>query len=301
MSENNITNENRFKAATYSVALTAYSAGWQDKENIATILDFIAPPVPVGRRFEFKRSSNAQAFYSENDDVRSIGGEFKRVQYTGESINEKTLNKGLTIRVDNDEVVGENWQERYTSMLIQRLLRNELKRAISALSTIAESSDATWDKDSNPDGDLRELLVECTDISGVRPNRILFGEAAWNMRLSALEAQATTNSVSAFNPDELATKLLLDGCKIASARYQNALESKASIVKDEVFAFFAQDGISKDEASNLKRFYTPSEDGTMFKVYCDEHAKYTDITVEHYSSIVASSNLGVRKLNVSLA
>jgi len=301
MSENTITNENRFKASTYSVALTAYSAGWQDKENIAGILDFIAPPIPVGRRFEFKRSNNAQAFYSENDDVRSIGGEFKRVQYTGESINEKTLNKGLTIRVDNDEVVGDNWQERYTAMLMQRLLRNELKRAISALSTIAESSDATWTKDSNPDGDLRELLVDCADISGVRPNRVLFGEAAWNMRLSALEAQTSSMAATAFNPDELATKLLLEGCKVVSARYQNTMESKASIIKDEVFAFFAQDGISKDEASNLKRFFTPSEEGTMFKVYCDEHAKYTDITVEHYSSIVASSNLGVRKLNVSLA
>lgn len=35
-----------------------------------------------------------------------------------------------------------------------------------------------------------------------------------------------------------------------------------------------------------------------FRVYCDEHAKYTDITVEHYSSIVAASELGVRKLEI---
>ena len=40
------------------------------------------------------------------------------------------------------------------------------------------------------------------------------------------------------------------------------------------------------------------DEGTAFRVYCDEHAKYTDLTVEHYSSIVATSELGVRKITV---
>ena len=130
-------NENRFTATNYSEALTAFTVGWVDPDNIAKLLDFIARPIPVGRRFEFKRSENAQAFYSENDDVSAIGGEFKRVRYDGESVNEKTLNKGLTIRVDHDEVAGDDWQERYVQMLLQRLLRNELRRAITALDTIA--------------------------------------------------------------------------------------------------------------------------------------------------------------------
>ena len=144
MSEEKIisANENRFTAGNYSEALTAFTVGWRDPENIAELLDFIAPPVPVGRRFEFKRSDNAQAFYSENDDVRAVGAEFKRVRYDGESINEKTLNKGLTIRVDHDEVAGDDWQERYVQMLMQRLLRNELRRAIQALDTIAAESSA---------------------------------------------------------------------------------------------------------------------------------------------------------------
>ena len=69
-------------------------------------------------------------------------------------------------------------------------------------------------------------------------------------------------------------------------------------IRDSVYAFFGQNSISKDEPSNLKRFYTPMEEGTPFRVYCDESAKYTDITVEHYSSIVATSDLGVRKLSI---
>ena len=66
MEEQNIitANENKFTAGNYSEALTAFTVGWTDPDNIAAIHDFIAPPIPVGRLFEFKRSDNAQSFYS---------------------------------------------------------------------------------------------------------------------------------------------------------------------------------------------------------------------------------------------
>ncbi len=297
-----LANESKFTAGNYSEALTAFTVGWTDPENIAAILDFIAPPVPVGRRFEFKRSDNAQAFYSENDDVRAIGSEFKRVRYDGESVNEKTLNKGLSIRVDHDEVAGDDWQERYVQMLMQRLLRNELRRAISALDTIATASnaDGIWDCASNPDAEIRQMLMEAGNESGVRPNRLLFGEGAWDLRMTALESQnnAVAFKSSALAKDELANKFMLDSCEVVSSRYQTS-SGKENLLGMNVYAFFAQNGISKDEPSNLKRFYTPTEEGSNFRVYCDEYAKYTDISVEHYSSIVATSELGVRKLAVS--
>ena len=295
-------NENRFTAGNYSEALTAFTTGWIDPDNIAKLLDFIAPPIPVGRRFEFKRSDNAQAFYSESDDVRAVGSEFKRVRYDGESVNEKTLNKGLTIRVDHDETAGDDWQERYVQMLLQRLLRNELRRAISALDTIAtQQGSVDWDGAENPDADIREMLASAGNESGIRPNRLIFGESAWDKRMTCLESQ---NSAVAFKgasmlQSELAGKFLLDGCEVLSSRYQSATAQKSQILGDTIYAFYGQNTVSKDEPSNLKRFYTPTEDGSPFRVYCDEHAKYTDITVEHYSSIVATSKLGVRKLTIN--
>ena len=301
-SEITAANENRFTAGNYSEALTAFTVGWIDPENTAKILDFIAPPIPVGRRFEFKRSDNAQAFYSESDDVRSVGAEFKRVRYDGESVNEKTLNKGLTIRVDHDEVAGDDWQERYVQMLLQRLLRNELRRAVSALDSIATAqTPASWGSSDNPDADIRKMLSDAADASGIRPNRLLIGESAWDKRMTCLEAQ---NSAVAFKgaamaQSELAGKFLIDGCEVLSSRYQSGDSAKTQILGSTVYAFFAKNGASKDEPSNLKRFYTPSEEGSAFRVYCDEHAKYTDITVEHYSSIVAASTLGVRKLAIT--
>lgn len=294
-------NENRFTAGNYSEALTAFTVGWKSPDNLGEMLDFIAPPIPVGRRFEFKTSENAQAFYSDGDDVRSIGAEFKRVRYDGATVNEKTLNKGLTIRVDHDEIADDDWQERYVQMLLQRLLRNELRRAVAALEAIAQSGgEVSWTNNDNPDADIRSMLIAAGDESGVRPNRLLFGETAWDLRMSCLEKQnsAVAFKASALAQEELAAKFLLEGCKVMSARYQTSPNAKANIAGKKVYAFYGQDSISKDEPSNLKRFYTPTEEGSPFRVYCDETAKYTDITVEHYSSIVATSSLGVRKLTI---
>jgi hypothetical protein len=37
----------------------------------------------------------------------------------------------------------------------------------------------------------------------------------------------------------------------------------------------------------------------LYCVYVDQRAKFTDLTVEHYSNIVITSSLGIRKLTVS--
>ncbi|MEM9226570.1 MAG: hypothetical protein AAGA45_01245 [Verrucomicrobiota bacterium] len=294
-------NESRFNTAHYSEPLTAFTVGWSDPEGLDGLLDFIAPRVSVGRRFEFKRATNAEAFYSETDDVRAIGSAFKRVEYSGESVQAKTINKGLTMRVDHDEVYGGDWQERYTQLLLQRLLRNELRRAITALDSAAGSPVAkVWGSSGTPDADVRAALIDATDISGIRPNRLLFGEGAWDLRASSYEAQDTAGAFGSLplEPESLARKLLVQGVRIAGARYQSTASVKEGIVDNAVYAFFEQDGVTKDEPSNLKRFVTPIEGGGSYRVYLEESAKYTDLTVEHYSTVVATSDLGVKKLTV---
>jgi hypothetical protein len=62
-----------------------------------------------------------------------------------------------------------------------------------------------------------------------------------------------------------------------------------------IYAFFTNNEIMKDEPANIKRFVTPT-DGSSFRVYIEEHSKFSDITVEHYSNIVITSTAGIRKL-----
>lgn len=293
-------NESRFNSTYFSEPLTAFAVGWRDPSPLGELLKFIAPVVHVGRRFEFKKATNAEHFYTETDDVRAIGSAFKRIGFTGESVNEKTYNKGLTVRVDHDDEAGPDWRERYVQLLIQRLMRNELRRAIAAVDGAAAGSSKTWSSSANPDADVRAALTTATNASGIRPNRVIFGEGAWDIRADSYDAQDNAGAYrsASLDPDQLARKLLVDGVRILSARYQQTASAKAAVLGNIVYCYHAQGGAMKDEPSNIKRFLTPA-DGGDFRVYVDENAKYTDITVEHYSNIVITSDLGIRKLTIS--
>src|SRR5215471_6834255 len=90
-----LANESRFNSAFFSEPLTTYAAGWRDPNNLEALLDFLAPPVQVGRRFEYKQADNSESFLSDTDDMRAIGADSKRVEYNGSTVQDKTCNKGL--------------------------------------------------------------------------------------------------------------------------------------------------------------------------------------------------------------
>src|SRR5690606_34919603 len=73
-----LANEARFDAAYYADPLTTFTVGWRDPNSLEALLDFIAPPVQVGRMFEFKKAINSESFLSEDDDERAIGADFKK-------------------------------------------------------------------------------------------------------------------------------------------------------------------------------------------------------------------------------
>jgi hypothetical protein len=89
-----LANEARFTSSYASEPLTNYATGWTDTNNIEKTLDFLFPPVQAPRRFEFKKADNTEAFLSETDDLRSIGADFKHVEYKGTTALNKTINKG---------------------------------------------------------------------------------------------------------------------------------------------------------------------------------------------------------------
>lgn len=295
-----LANEARFTSATFSQPLTTFSVGWKDNENILATLNFIAPEVVVGRRFEFKKATNAEMLLSETDDVRAIGSPFKRVEYTGSTVNEKTLNKGLTIRIDKDDMVDGD-EERAVMRLKTRLFRNDLRRAVAILLAVDSSgTNKTWGSSGTPDKDLLGAIIAAGDSAGIDPNRLLFGAAAWQLRYGSLEAQATAGAFAglALTPDQVAQKLGLSGGRVSNERYQSAASTKTKVVGSYAVVFFGEDGVGKDDPSNVKRFVTPVGPEGM-RVFRDEKDKYVDITVEHYSNIVSTSSLGVAKLNIS--
>jgi hypothetical protein len=305
-------NDSRFLETYFSEPLTNYAVGWKDPNNIEASLNFVAPPVTVGRRFEWKKAANAEEFLSEIvDDIRAIGSDFKRVDYTGTDVTDKTLNKGLTYIADLDNVVSPNWQNEKTGKLLRRLYRNEFRRAITALSAAAVNSNVTWDTSAgkNPDQDLRTDLITATTATGIRPNRIIYGDTSWQKRSVSYEGQTGTSTayanIAAMTPDAVATRLMVDKVYISKERYQTgtADASKSEIVSNLVMGWFAEDGVDTEDPSNIKRFvseFDAEQGGGLVRVFVQQiSAKLVAITVEHYSKIVVTYTGGIRKWTVS--
>ena len=81
-----LANDSRFNEAYLSQPLTAYAVGWSDEGSLMGDLDFVAPPVLVPRRFEYRKADNNEEFLEEREDIRAIGAEFRRVEPSGEII-----------------------------------------------------------------------------------------------------------------------------------------------------------------------------------------------------------------------
>lgn len=284
-------NESRFTSGHYSEQLTGYTVGWKDPENIDAVLQRLFPEVPVARRFDFKKATNAQAFLSEVDDVRPIGSPFKRVEYSGTSTSEKTLNKGLTVRIDHDEVEDVDAEKNVTvERLMQRLARNELRRGIALLEANDATAGAIFAATTNPDGLIRAALKASTDVTGIRPNVVAYGETAFDLRLDAYEDPARVNANGSNRAEktlaELAGYFMVDVVEVVKARYQSTATAKAAIVPSTVYGYLALQGAGKDDPSAVKRFVSNSRGGQRYGVYVVEHEKFTDVSVEMYSNIV---------------
>lgn len=291
-------NEARLSASTYSEPLTAYTAGWKDSENLDELLEYIAPSIPVARRFEFKKGKNKELFLSDIDDIRAIGSDFKRVEYSGESVNEKTVNKGLAYRIDRDEdLVSE---EQVVSRLMTRLFRNEYRRATTQAQAIATNTAKTWNSSANPDDDMGEAVAAFQLATGTFPNRGLISLVAWNLRRKAYAPQNTAgaNAGLSLTPKQVGELLGLDDLKVTRALFQSTETAKARILTSHALFFYGESGIMKDDPSSLKRFVTKPEGGGKFRVLRKEEGKFIDIAVEHYSNTIAAAG-SAQQLTIS--
>lgn len=319
-------NASRFIESNFSVPLTTYATGWKDPNRLDVALEFVAPMVSVGRRFEFMQATNAEEFISEIDDVRGIGADFNRVEFTSSKVNSKTLNKGLTMRIDLDEVNDlPNYQEIYTGRLMRRLLRNELRRAVNILVAAAQSN-ATPAPDQNPqavtwnttsgrdaDMDLTDCVTRYFDGAGLGPTRCLFAHNAWNLRKRCLRNINVPGGYlnSNMSEAEVAAFLGLDSVYVSKERMTTGTRltpTKTTVVGPvsgqgatyPVVIYLAEAGQTPEDPSNIKRFVSATVGGTPFRVYVAPYgSKFMDITVEHYSLTVATSTLGVQLLNIS--
>lgn len=283
------TNDLTYNTEHLSIELTEFANSTHNHEDLKKTLNFIAPAIPVARRFEYKKAATDQFFSTEEDDIRATGSNFKYMDFQGESITAKTLNKGLGVRVDVDDINGKDWQMRYVYALQEQIYRNELRRVIKAL--IANASDGgtlKWTDKASPDADIRNALMAACKKNGFYPNRVLFSEPAWFIRQDCYAGQdnAGARIAAQMSRETLAELLRVDSVQLLK---QNNLGIQGQLKDNSVFAFYAEDSMFKDALSNLKYFVTLSPEGHSFRVYLEEYPKYTDIIVECFSTIAVTS------------
>jgi hypothetical protein len=321
-------NDSRFVDGNFSEPLTMFAIGYRDPNNLEATLEALAPRMPVpGRLFEWKKWANAEEYYSETDDIRAIGADFKRVEYNRADQTGKTLNKGLMMRVDLDQVVQvAGWQNTYVAKLLRRLMRNEIRRASALLAGIATDEAKTWDANADPDADVNDALILAADGSpggdgvaavdglGFRPNRVVYGDTAWAIRFKSFRGNANASKWldAKLTPAEIATLVLVDQVYISKERYQSTATAKGQIIGNKVFMFCAEPGADTEDPSSVKRFVSAPTNlisdanfqrpaGALdINVYVQQLSpKLVDIYVEHNSNIIATSTLGVRSLTVT--
>lgn len=297
-----LANEARLTTATYSEPLTQYLVGWKDPEDLESKINYIAPRVPVGRRFEFKAAKNSEAFLSETDDLREIGSAFKRVEYRGDTVLGKTRNRGLTIRLDRDELGGLMSEERAVALLRQRILRNTYRRAMTALLALANNTAQVWAAAEAPDEDMRTAIADAQLKSGMFPNRGIIGLVAWNYRATAYAASDKAGAFAglAKSAREVGQMIGLEDLRTDASLYQSTATAKTRILASIAVFFYAQDFVDNSDPTHVKRFVSPVDGGGDMRVHREEVGpKFVDITVEHHDDVVGTSTVGAEKLTIT--
>lgn len=304
-------NASLFDQNNFSEELTSYALGYRDPNNIAETLQFVAPEVESPRKPEIAYFSSAEEFLSDgaSDDLRAIGSDFATVRYDSDKLIKKLQNRGLAIELDEDEIEGvPDWEQKNTAKLLRRLDRNSLRRAIAMLAAGATNTNVTWSTAAgkNPDGDVRAELLDASDDDGIRANRVLYGDTAWDTRVASHEAQDNAGGYAAAGrtPEQVGAFLNVD-VMVSKERYSTsaAATSLNEVVSNKVLMFKAFDDSDLEDPSNIKRLrgnVAARNGGGRVAVHVRQVGdKRWRLAVERYELIYLPATLGLRQFTTA--
>ena len=291
--------------AHLSTPLTTYAQGWKDPEDYDSLLEFLFPAVQTGRRFDFYKFDDSADFGVDEDDERPAGANFKVIKYSGSVQPSSTVNRGLSVFVDSDQVAGmPDWRNVYTGRLLRRIKRNAVKRGLDTLLGSATNSGKTWSSSTDPDADVMQLVSDAGDLIGFNPNRLAYVGNAWLKRNLSLRAQDTEGarvSLGLTSPQDVAVYCGAREGRDISARINQTTGGKGKTGGGNyVSPFYADSGAGPEAPRATARFWSTCDNGAPYAVYIRQiGVKFWEITVECYERLVVTSTLGLKKITVS--
>lgn len=288
--------------------LTNYSVGYRDRTDLRTLLNRIAPLVPAGETFKYRKYSDKAEFnvVSDGQHKRAIGArKFAEIKRSATIEDGSVDEKGLSIFVDK-RLGGFNApvQRRYVEHLQNILLRTDLLEVFTLLDAndTAESSInwGTANAVATPDKDLLGFISNSGDSLGQNPTVLVMGGAfSLYRKQSILDAQRDGSTGAAYFSDEqLAQFLELDDVVSIGARYQSSTTAKSKVGGANAFTYYLEQAATLDDPSSVKRAYD-STMGSDFTVFIETLATGVLITVWHANKILCPSTIGLRKQPVT--
>lgn len=298
-------------ASSLAQDISGYLAGLPSTDESA-LLDLIAPPVMTADFFQFAKADDL-AYLTEADDsdIRAVGANFKRIQFSGTTVTDGTVQKGLTQRVDhrtipmiNGSRVG-GWENNVAAGLKNRLVRAEKVRALSVVDAASNNTAVNWTTNphtANPDGDIRKAAERTRIATGLTSTNLMVGSTAQQTRQDAYEAGARTNNGNHgdYTPQQIANYAQCKTGFIETGIKQSKKgATKVVTLGNVVYCYNAEKSPMVQDPSNIKRCWSPTLNGGMWMVFVQESAAWTDITVFHQSKVIIPISVGIEKLTIS--
>lgn len=262
-----VANDARFTQGTFNQPLTDFAVGgWSNTGMDAELNAYVGAPIRTSKRFNYKAWTNAEALLSETtDDLRAIGGDFKAVNLTSTEVNAATQNRGLVMILDKDEVQeGVITEQMAVGYLMNRIKLNQIRRASALLIAAATDQARTW-LTGTRDADM-DTLTEVHDYhtaTGIWPNTLVYGRTAWLGRQTTMRALTSAGGFASaeWTESQIASFLGVDTVARVKAAYQSAAATKTVIGATKIIVFYRSTSAMREDPSNLKYFWSPTESG----------------------------------------
>ena len=300
-----LSNDSLLRGVEQIEELNLFAASYDSMtgNGLARLRDFFAPPRPSTSRIVRLTTYNENEPWETvdyNKVKRGILADFAEVrQRTVTKSDFQINNRGLTVILDRDELKDKpEWQQVHTKWLIDLLNRATVQEALAIIQAAAIITGRTWDSASNPDLDIRNLVITLANTTGFYAQNVAYGDAAHLQRQNAYESQLTAGSLARalqYTEEELATALGVSNVLINAERYQNTSTAKQELIGKAVAIFTGIKDVSPMDASNLVRHVVNGAGGSgEYAVYVtDLGIKKVALTVENYEYLHTQHTSGV--------
>ena len=250
---------------------------------------FLAPDVPAncGRFVEYPLYDYAGGRPTpgclDEEASESFGADFPTLRHPPHRlVTQRIASRGLAVEVDAaQEPPG--WAQAQVSFLRGVLDRERLRRTLTLFVAGAVRAERTWDADADPDADLLAEL----DAQTLRASRVVYGPGAWARRDRTLRAGGLRR------PEEVAGVLEVDGVQVLRAA------GNGGDAGSQVLLFCADEGLSRNDFSNLKTFTAPARGGGRYAAYLREVGDGRwRVGVECHETVAITSPVGLGIITV---